>query len=119
MIENLIKVKKMGYEVKNTLEKGDFDNFGEIMNRHWFEKKKRYNEMTNFFIESLYDGALKNGAIGGKLLGAGGGGYFIFFVSHAKKLALIEHLNRNGLHPRPFRFESKGLQSWKVREQKT
>lgn len=108
MIENLIKVKKMGYEVKNTLEKGDFDNFGEIMNRHWFEKKKRSNEMTNFFIESLYDGALKNGAIGGKLVGAGGGGFLLFYCNNKQKLK--NYFKKKNIEEVEFKFEFNGTQ---------
>lgn len=119
-IKKLVQANvKLCFEMRDQLLRGRLNEFGRSLNKAWKFKRELSSQISNNKLDQIYDDALKNGAIGGKLLGAGGGGYFIFFVSHAKKLALIEHLNRNGLHPRPFRFESKGLQSWKVREQKT
>lgn len=82
MINSLKKIKAIGYQVKNFLEKGDFESFGEIMNDHWHEKKKRSKIMSNSKINYWYEGALKNGAIGGKLVGAGGGGFLMFYASY-------------------------------------
>ena len=75
MINNLNYVKDMGYRSKNALEQGDTKHFGELMNEHWQYKKKRSPGMSNDKINNLYDIALKNGAIGGKLVGAGGEGF--------------------------------------------
>ncbi len=109
MIENLIKIKEMGLEVKKILEKGDLDHFGEIMNRHWYEKKKRSNQMTNYFIEKLYKDALKNGAIGGKLVGAGGGGFLLFYCHDTRKLK--KFFKNKNIEEIDFKFEFNGTQT--------
>ena len=66
-------------------------------------------------LDNIYDNAIKNGALGGKLLGAGGGGFFLFFVEPEKRFSLIKHLKSSGLILTNFRFEPDGLQGWKVR----
>ena len=71
--------------------------------------------ISNDYIDSIYDGALENGAIGGKLLGAGGGGFFLFFVSPFEKHNLISYLVNKGFKIQPFRFEENGLQTWITR----
>ncbi len=118
-VKKLVKSNvKLCFEMRDQLLRGRLNDFGQSLNKAWKFKRALSSQISNDQLDKIYDEAIENGAIGGKLLGAGGGGYFIFFVPHSKKLTLIEHLNRNGLHPRSFRFESKGLQSWKVREQK-
>jgi D-glycero-alpha-D-manno-heptose-7-phosphate kinase len=72
--------------------------------------------ISNPHLDSIYDGAIKNGAIGGKLLGAGGGGSFIFYVSPFKKHALMTYLRSIKLTLQPFRFEPNGLKTWTSRE---
>ena len=109
MIDNLMKIKEMGYEVKEILEKEKFDHFGEIMNRHWFEKKKRSSQMTNPLIEKLYSDALKNGAIGGKLVGAGGGGFLLFYCHDARKLK--NFFKHKKIEEIDFKFEFNGTQT--------
>ena len=66
-------------------------------------------------IDEIYDGALECGALGGKLLGAGGGGFFIFYVPSFKKHELLRYLKVKGLQVQPFRFEPEGLQVWTSR----
>lgn len=118
-IKKLVQANvKLCFDMRDQLLRGRLNEFGHSLNKAWRFKRELSSQITNSQLDKIYDDALNHGAIGGKLLGAGGGGYFIFFVPHSKKLSLIEHLNQNGLHPRPFRFESKGLQSWKVREPK-
>ncbi len=109
MIDNLIKIKEMGFEIKKILEKGDLDHFGEIMNKHWHEKKKRSNQMTNYFIEKLYKEALKNGAIGGKLVGAGGGGFLLFYCHDTRKLK--NFFKKKKVEEIDFKFEFNGTQT--------
>ena len=67
-------------------------------------------------MDAVYNIAKENGAIGGKLLGAGGGGFFMFFVPAAKKSDVMNALEKAGNKIIPFRFEPEGLRSWKVRE---
>ena len=74
--------------------------------------------ISNEYIDSIYAGALKNGAIGGKILGAGGGGFFIFYVTPFKKHGLMDYLESQNLTLKPFHFEPDGLKTWKFRENK-
>jgi D-glycero-alpha-D-manno-heptose-7-phosphate kinase len=79
MLENLHMVKSFGYESKKIIEEGNLDDLGKIMHEHWIYKKKRSPNMTNNKIDQYYNFALKNGALGGKLIGAGGGGFLMFY----------------------------------------
>ena len=79
MLNNLHRVKQMGYDSKEALEKGDLNTFAEIMNEHWQNKRKRSRGMSNSQIDEWYEYALHNGALGGKLIGAGGGGFLLFY----------------------------------------
>ena len=106
MIVNLKKVKKMGIEIKSYLEKGDFESFGNMMNEHWNEKKKRSEAMTNEKINHWYKSALKNGAVGGKLVGAGGGGFLMFYAKD--KDMLRNYFLREGMEEVIFRFDYEG-----------
>jgi D-glycero-alpha-D-manno-heptose-7-phosphate kinase len=78
MISNLHFIKELGIESKKALEKGNLKKFGELMNIHWQHKKERSSSMSNERINKWYDLALNNGALGGKLIGAGGGGFLRF-----------------------------------------
>ena len=106
MIESLMKIKNIGYQVKNFLEKGDFESFGQIMNDHWHEKKKRSKIMSNSKINFWYEEALKNGAIGGKLVGAGGGGFLMFYAKD--KEMLQNYFFKLGVEEVKFKFDFEG-----------
>ena len=82
--------------------------------RPWEEKKKYSTHITTPFIDGLYDAARKEGAIGGKITGAGGGGYMIFYCEPDREIAVRERLTQLGAIPVPFSFEFNGLESWKV-----
>jgi D-glycero-alpha-D-manno-heptose-7-phosphate kinase len=73
-------------------------------------------KITSPLLDKIYEDAVQAGAIGGKLLGAGGGGFFVFVVSPAKKHALIRHLVSNGLETSPCIFDPNGLTSWTISE---
>jgi D-glycero-alpha-D-manno-heptose-7-phosphate kinase len=106
MIENLHTMKELGHEVKAALEAGDVDGFGEIMNRHWLHKKERSTSMTNPLIDSYYDVARSHGAIGGKLVGAGAGGFLLFYTrQHAELRAAMA---TEGLQEVAFGFDFEG-----------
>jgi D-glycero-alpha-D-manno-heptose-7-phosphate kinase len=95
MIENLHYVKSLGIDIKEALEKGDLDTFASLMDEHWNHKKKRSTSMTNSRIDRWYDTAMANGALGGKLVGAGAGGFLLFYAKDQDSLrsAMDEGLN--------------------------
>jgi D-glycero-alpha-D-manno-heptose-7-phosphate kinase len=106
MIDNLHFVKDLGYKSKKAFESGDLEEFASLMNVHWEYKKKRSNAMSNDRINSWYETALKNGALGGKLIGAGGGGFLMFYAEDTKKLR--KEMAREGLQEVRFRFDFDG-----------
>ncbi len=108
--------KDIAYEMKSKLLKGQLDNFGVLLDKAWNTKKNFSTKITSDFLDEIYTYALENGAIGGKLLGAGGGGYFLFYVPTFKKLALIKSLEEKGLAVDTFTFDSIGLRSWITKE---
>ncbi len=106
MIDNLHFIKELGFESKKALEKGKLKKFGELMNVHWEHKKKRSGFMSNKKINNWYDLALKNGALGGKLIGAGGGGFLMFYATDHEKLRRA--MTFAGLEEVRFRFDFEG-----------
>ena len=106
MLENLDFVKQLGVESKEALEVGDFKRFAEILNVHWEHKRRRSGGMSNPDIDYQYEYALRNGAMGGKLVGAGGGGFFLFCTE--EKARLRRAMQVIGLEEVRFRFEQGG-----------
>jgi D-glycero-alpha-D-manno-heptose-7-phosphate kinase len=106
MVDNLHFVKEMGFQSRQALESGDLQKFAELMNVHWEHKKKRSGNMSNSKIDDWYYLALKNGAIGGKLIGAGGGGFLMFYA--ADKVRLRHAMLQAGLEEVRFRFDFEG-----------
>jgi D-glycero-alpha-D-manno-heptose-7-phosphate kinase len=86
MIDHLHQIKQFGYESKTALESGDLRVFAEIMHEHWQRKKYRSKSMTNSSIDEYYELARKHGALGGKLIGAGGGGFLMLYSEDKTKL---------------------------------
>jgi D-glycero-alpha-D-manno-heptose-7-phosphate kinase len=109
MVDNLHFVKELGFQSKEALEAGDLIKFGELMNVHWEHKKKRSGSMSNDRINQWYELARDSGAIGGKLIGAGGGGFLMFYAEEKRRLrhALIEA----GLREVRFRFDFEGTKT--------
>jgi D-glycero-alpha-D-manno-heptose-7-phosphate kinase len=106
MIEGLHAIKQLGLETKDALEAGDTDGIGEIMNRHWLHKKERSSSMSNPRIDHYYETALANGALGGKLVGAGAGGFLLFYTTNQS--ALRAAMAAEGLQEVPFGFDFGG-----------
>lgn len=106
MIDNLHFVKNLGYDSKAALEQGRLDDFAYLMNVHWEHKKKRSNNMTNPKIDEWYEYGLKHGALGGKLIGAGGGGFLLFYSENKTKLR--EAMAKTGMREVRFRFDMQG-----------
>ncbi|BBZ22085.1 galactokinase [Mycolicibacter hiberniae] len=106
MLQNLHFVKELGFRSRDALEKGDLHEFGRLMNTHWEFKKKRSGSMSNPKINDWYELALRNGAVGGKLIGAGGGGFLMFYAED--KVRLRHALMGAGMTEVRFRFDFEG-----------
>ena len=106
MLENLHFIKDLGLRSKVALLQGDTKKFGELMHEHWEHKKSRSSGMTSDFINSAYSQALKSGAVGGKLVGAGGGGFLMFYARDKEKLRV--KMSELGLEEVRFQFDFEG-----------
>jgi D-glycero-alpha-D-manno-heptose-7-phosphate kinase len=106
MTENLHFVKGLGLQSQRALEQGDLPEFARLMDVHWQRKKERSGGMTNPQINTWYDVAMANGALGGKLIGAGGGGFLMFYADDKAKLR--HALREQGLKEVRFRFDFEG-----------
>ena len=107
---------ELTYRIRNYLLRGQLIEFGRCLHEAWQHKRQFSDKISSDGLDAIYDLALCNGAIGGKLLGAGGGGFFLFYVPPFAKHKLIGALEENGQKVCPFRFEPNGLQAWSVRE---
>jgi len=106
MIENLHFVKELGLQSKAALESGNLREFARLMDVHWQRKKQRSGGMSNPKINEWYEVALANGALGGKLIGAGGGGFLMFYAEDKAKLR--HAMRQSGLKEVRFRFDFEG-----------
>lgn len=106
MLANLHYVKELGYRSKQALETGNTKLFGELMHEHWEHKKRRSGGMSNPKIDEWYQLAMENGAVGGKLVGAGGGGFLMFMAKDRNKLR--HTMVAAGLEEVRFRFDFEG-----------
>jgi D-glycero-alpha-D-manno-heptose-7-phosphate kinase len=106
MLENMHFVKDLGLKSKAALEEGNLLEFGRLMDVHWQHKKKRSGSMSNKQINEWYELAMANGAVGGKLIGAGGGGFLLFYSQDKTRLRHAMHVA--GIHEVRFRFDFEG-----------
>lgn len=97
---------KLARELRDALTQNELNSFGEILHAGWLEKKKMASNISNSKIDEWYEIARKHGAIGGKILGAGGGGFFLFYATPEKHENIIRALPE--LRQTPFRFEPQG-----------
>lgn len=106
MLNNLHYVKELGYRSKEALEGGDALAFGRLMHEHWEHKKRRSGGMSNPQIDEWYELGMKNGAVGGKLVGAGGGGFLMFYAEDRNRLR--KAMSHAGLEEVRFSFDFEG-----------
>jgi D-glycero-alpha-D-manno-heptose-7-phosphate kinase len=106
--DGMHRIKALGHEVYRLLTEGDVDGYGELLHEHWTHKRKQVSAMSDASLDEHYAAARKAGAIGGKLMGAGGGGFFMFYVRPADKRRLIEVMEARGLRRLRFHFEMDG-----------
>ncbi|GAW94077.1 GHMP kinase [Calderihabitans maritimus] len=111
-VKGLAELKEIAYQMKNALLVGKLDNFGELLHQGWLSKKKLSSKISNPRIDELYELALKKGALGGKLLGAGGGGYLLLYCPYTRKHVVAEALETVGGKLIDWNFDLHGLQSW-------
>lgn len=110
-----MKIRELTYKIKSNLLRGNLREFGKLLHEGWCLKKQFSEAISSSYIDEIYDIAMSNGALGGKLLGAGGGGFFLFYSEGREKLRLVKKLKELGLSTQNISFELEGLQSWKVR----
>ncbi|MBM3145938.1 MAG: GHMP kinase [Chloroflexi bacterium] len=108
VLDALHKVKAMAYEVLEALEEGDLQGFADLLHRNWVQKKQFAKGVSNPRIDDAYEVARKKGALGGKITGAGGGGFLMLYVEPPEQGAVTEALEAKGFKRMDFRFESMG-----------
>lgn len=106
-VGGLHKIKQIGIDSRNALEAGDLKKFGRLLHEHWRTKKAMTPETSSPEIDAIYELAIKNGATGGKIMGAGGGGFFMFHCDTDRR-KLTEALETHGLRRISYRFEYEG-----------
>ena len=98
--------------MKKALLLGNVDGVGELLHEAWENKKRLDDSISNSRVDQLYRLARREGAIGGKMPGAGGGGYFLFLTRFDRKHRVASALEKRGGQVVPFQFESRGLRTW-------
>ncbi|WP_020571673.1 GHMP family kinase ATP-binding protein [Neolewinella persica] len=111
-LEATKKLKAQAYAMKEALLKNEIERIGEILADGWAQKRQIAKGISSPFIDAIYDTAVQAGASGGKISGAGGGGYMIFFCPGNSRYDVIEALHAINVHVQPYTFVSKGLYTW-------
>lgn len=107
---------ELTYKIRNYLLRGRLFQIGEALHESWQLKREFSNMITTRGLDQIYETARSSGAVGGKLLGAGGGGFFLFYVSPHRKFELMSCLKALQLRVQPFQFECEGMQAWTARD---
>jgi len=106
-LEAMHHIKDIGFKVKRALESDNLSEFGMLQHEHWLAKRETSSKISNGPIDRYYEEGLKNGALGGKLMGAGGGGFLMFYCEKDKE-RLRKVMSKEGLREVRFGFESEG-----------
>jgi len=106
-LDSMHRIKEIGFKVKQALEKGNLSEFGRLQHEHWLAKKDTSSKISSDPIDRYYQIGLKNGALGGKLIGAGGGGFFMFYCENGRD-RLRKTMSKEGLTEVRFSFEPSG-----------
>ena len=102
------RIKEIGVQSAAALQKGNIDEFGKLMHAHWAEKKKISSKMSMKKIDEYYDTAMKCGALGGKIMGAGGGGFMVFCIEPGRRKDVRTAMEKAGLRYMDFKFDWNG-----------
>ncbi|MDZ7336959.1 MAG: galactokinase [candidate division KSB1 bacterium] len=108
VVDSLHRTKELGYRIKEALEQGDLERFGLLLEEHWQNKKCRSSKISDPRIDRWYEIAKENGALGGKIMGAGGGGFFMFYCPNNHKAQLRQALRAAGLREMHYDFDFEG-----------
>jgi len=116
VLEAMDEIKAITVQMKNALLQARLRDFGTLLHDAWVHKKKMAKQITTPEIDALYAAARQRGALGGKILGAGGGGYLLVLCEFGTKHLIAEEMERMGAQVVDFRFVQHGLQTWEVNE---
>jgi D-glycero-alpha-D-manno-heptose-7-phosphate kinase len=114
-VEALDATKQLAIDMKNELLRGNLDEMGRLLDEGWSFKKRFTEGISNDRIDAFYDRARAAGALGGKLVGAGGGGYILFFCDFARRAQVARAVQQMGGRAEDFALEPAGLQTWSVK----
>jgi len=115
-VQGLRVQKELAVAMKNALLTNRLSHFGDLLDSAWRAKKNLSDRISNPQIDEMYEEARKHGALGGKITGAGGGGYMMFYCEFEKKHKVAQRLRAMGAAPTEFAFEKEGLQTWRTPE---
>jgi D-glycero-alpha-D-manno-heptose-7-phosphate kinase len=113
-VEAMHKIKEQAMLMKEALLKGELNQIGEIMDFGWRNKKKMAEGISNQWIDDVYEAALKSGATGGKVSGAGGGGFMFFYCPGNSRHKVIKTLESFGGQVKRYEFTDRGLNAWTI-----
>ncbi len=113
VVEALERTKQLAREMKDALLRGEIHLIGELLNEAWESKKRFTSQISNDRIDLIYNTALSNGAIGGKISGAGGGGFMFFICEYDRKHIVANELTKLGVDIVAYNFDKYGLQTWR------
>ena len=108
VVDSLHRTKELGYRIKEALEQGDLEGFGLLLDEHWENKKRRSGKISDPRMDHWYELAKQNGALGGKIMGAGGGGFFMFYCRNNHKAQLRQVMAAEGLREMSYDFDFDG-----------
>lgn len=108
VLDSMHRTKELGYRIKDVLERGDLDEFGRLLDEHWQNKKRRFDTISAPQIDRWYDLAKAQGTLGGKVIGAGGGGFLMLYCPGPAKATVRNALKAEGLREMPFGFDFEG-----------
>lgn len=113
-LDALRELKRLTIEMKNAILNGQFEKLGGLLDQEWQQKKRMSSKISNVELDDLYDLARSSGALGGKITGAGGGGYMLLYCQFDRKHEVREAMRRAGCDVHDIALEPNGLQTWRV-----
>jgi D-glycero-alpha-D-manno-heptose-7-phosphate kinase len=113
-VDAMHNLKEQAHQMKDSLLRGELNKIGDILYFGWENKKQMAHSISNPLIDKIYDTALRNGATGGKISGAGGGGFMFFFCPGVTKVKVAKAIEKEGGRVQPFKFTTEGLTTWTI-----